>query len=81
MAADSMSSLTIAVEERRGCLGRIREQEEFSGHEMRGPVGTGRGGVSMAGGRQGQGVGKGQRVRDRRLPSPPYLFLEFTCAF
>jgi len=28
--------------------GGIREHEVFSGHEMRGPAGTGRGGVSMA---------------------------------
>jgi len=33
--------------------GGIRDCEAFSGHEMRGPAGTGRGGVSMAGGRQG----------------------------
>jgi len=31
-------------------------------HEMRGPAGTGRGGVSMAGGRQGQGAGMGNGV-------------------
>jgi len=29
----------------------IREHEVFLGHEMRGPAETGRGGVSMAGGR------------------------------
>jgi len=29
----------------------IREHEAFLGHEMRGPAGTGRGSVSMAGGR------------------------------
>ena len=33
--------------------GGIRDCEAFSGHEMRGPAGTGRGGVSMAGRRQG----------------------------
>ena len=47
---------------------------------MRGPAGTGRGGVSMAGGRQGQGAGKGDGVRGNRLPSP-LLFLEFTYVF
>jgi len=30
--------------------GGIREHEVFLGHEMRGPAGTGRGGVLMAGG-------------------------------
>ena len=42
-----------------------------AGHEMRGPAGTGRGGVSMAGGREGQGASKGNWVRGHRLPSPP----------
>ena len=37
----------------------IREHDAFLGHEMRGPAGTGRGGVSMAGGREGQGARKG----------------------
>ena len=38
--------------------GGIREHDAFLGHEMRGPAGTGRGGVSMAGGsaRKGNGV-------------------------
>ena len=39
----------------------IREHDAFLGHEMRGPAGTGRGDVSMAGGRktktQGRGMG------------------------
>jgi len=38
---------------------------------MRGPAGTGRGGVSMAGEREGQGARKGKGVRGHRLPSPP----------
>jgi len=38
---------------------------------MRGPAGTGRGGVSMAGGREGQNAIKGNGVRGHRLPSPP----------
>ena len=29
----------------------VREHETFLGHEMKGPAGTRRGGVSMAGGR------------------------------
>jgi len=37
---------------------------------MRGPAGTGRGGVLMAGRRQGQGAGKVEGVRGRALPSP-----------
>ena len=33
--------------------------------------GTGRGGFSMAGGREDQGARKGNGVRGHRLPSPP----------
>ena len=52
----------------------IREHEAFLGHEMRGPAGTGRGGVSMAGGRQGQGARKGNGVRGHRLlPLPCFV--------
>ena len=40
--------------------GGLREHDAFLGHEMRGPAGTGRGGVSMAGGREGQGARKGE---------------------
>ena len=32
----------------------IQEHDAFLGYEMRGPAGTGRGDVSMAGGREGQ---------------------------
>ena len=49
----------------------IRENDAFLGHEMRGPAGTGRGGVSMAGGRERHGARKGNGVRGHRLPSPP----------
>ena len=45
--------------------GGIREHDAFLGHEMRVPSGTGRGGVSMAGGREGQGA----RKVDGRLSS------------
>jgi len=38
---------------------------------MSGLAGTGRGGVSMAGGREGQGARKGNGVKGHRLPSPP----------
>ena len=51
--------------------GEIREHGAFLGHEMRGPAGTGRGGVSMARGREGQGARKENGVRGHRLPSPP----------
>jgi len=54
--------------------GGIREDEAFLGHERRGPVGTGRGGVSMAAGQLGQGAGKGDVVRGHRLPSTPWFF-------
>jgi len=51
--------------------GGIREHDAFLGHGMRGPAGTGRGGVSMVGWREGQGARKGNGVRSYRLPSPP----------
>jgi len=38
--------------EARLARGGIREHEAFLSHEIRGPAGTGRGGVSMAGGLQ-----------------------------
>jgi len=44
--------------EARLARGGIREHAAFLGHEMRGPAGTGRGGVSMAEGREGQGSRK-----------------------
>ena len=43
---------------------------------MRGPAGTGRSGVSTAGGRQGQGAGEREGVRGRRGPSPPCFFFK-----
>ena len=36
------------------------------GHEMRGPAGTEHGGVSMAGGREGQSARKGNGVKRLR---------------
>jgi len=42
--------------EARLARGGIREHDAFLGHGMRGPAGTGRGGVSMAEGREGQGT-------------------------
>jgi len=51
--------------------GEIREHDAFLGHEMRGPAGTGRCCVSMAGGQESQGARKGNGVRGHRLLSPP----------
>jgi len=51
--------------------GGIQEHDAFLRHEMRGPAGTRRGGVSMAGGQEGQGARKGNGVRGHRLPSLP----------
>ena len=53
--------------EARLARGGIREHDAFLGHEMRGPAGNGRGGVLMAGGREGQGVRKGNGVRGHHL--------------
>jgi len=52
--------------EARLARGGIREHDAFLGHEMRGPAGTGRGGVSMAGGQEGQGARKGNGVKRLR---------------
>ena len=54
--------------------GGISEHDVILGHEMRGPAGTGRGGVSMTGGRQGQSARKGNGVRGYHLPSLSYFF-------
>ena len=57
--------------EARLARGGIREHDAFLGHEMKGPAGTGRGGVLMDGGLECQDARKGNGVRDHRLPSPP----------
>jgi len=57
--------------EARLARGGIREHDAFLGHEMRGPAGTGRSGVSMAWGREGQGARKENGVRGHCLLSPP----------
>jgi len=49
--------------EARLARGGIREHDAFLGHEMRGPAGTGRGGVSIAGGWEGQSARKGNGVK------------------
>jgi len=59
--------------EARLALGGIREHDAFLGHEMRGSTGTGRGGVSMISGREGQGARKGNGVSFHHYPSPPCL--------
>jgi len=46
--------------------GGIREHDASLGHEMKGPAGTGRGGISMAGGWEGQGARKGNGVRGQK---------------
>jgi len=67
--------------EARLARGGIRELDAFLGHEMKGPAGTGRGGVSMAGGRAGQGARKGNGVRGHRLPSPPCFVWKLLMCF
>ena len=52
----------------------IREHEAFLVHEMKGPAGTGRGGVSMAERQEGQDAREGTGVRGHRLPSPLVFF-------
>jgi len=52
--------------EARLAWGGIRKNDAFLGHEMRGATVTERGGVSMAGGREGQGTRKGNRVKRLR---------------
>jgi len=52
--------------EARLARGGIREHNAFLGHEMRGPAGTGRGGDSMAGGREGQSARKRNGVKRLR---------------
>ena len=49
--------------EARLAQGGIREHDAFLGHEMRGPAGTARGGISMAGGWEGQSARKGNGVK------------------
>ena len=52
--------------EARLARGGILEHDAFLGHETRGPAGTVRGVVSMAGGREGQGARKGNGVKRLR---------------
>ena len=59
--------------EARLVRGGIQEHDAVLGHKMRGPARTWRGGISMAGGWEGQGARKGNGVRGHRLPSSPCL--------
>jgi len=59
--------------EARLAWGGVREHDAFLSHKIRGPAGTGRGGISMAGEREGQGARKGNGVRGHRLPSPSWF--------
>ena len=52
--------------EARLARGGIQEHDAFLGHEMRGPAGTERGGVSMAGGRKAKAQGRGNGVKRLR---------------
>ena len=52
--------------ELRLARGGMREHDAYLGHEMRGPAGTGRGGVWMGGGREGQSASKGNGVKRLR---------------
>ena len=64
--ADGVVLLFVAAGEARLARGGIREHDAFLGHEMRGPAGTERGGVSMAGGREDQSARKGNGVKRLR---------------
>ena len=65
LRADSMSSLIVLAGERRGLIGVGFENMMCSWvmTRMRGPAWTGHGGVSMAGGREGQSARKGNGVK------------------
>ena len=58
--------------EARLVRGGIREHDALLGHEMRGPAGTGRGGVSMAGGWPGE-LTSGPRRKEGKWGEGPSL--------
>ena len=68
--------MTVRVESlvHRDVESRTNLRYHVASHEMRGPAGTGRDDVSIAGRRRGQVAGKGDGARGRRLPSPPCVF-------
>ena len=61
--------------------GGMREHDAFLGHEMRGPAGTGRRGVSMAGGREGHGARKRNGVGGHCLQLPPCFVYDLLIHF
>ena len=67
--------------EARLARGGIREHDAFLGHEIRGPAGTGRGGVSMAGGREGQSARKGNGVKRLRQVLSDMSYSHAGCRF
>jgi len=60
-------------------LAQIREHDAFLDHGMRGPAVTGRCGISMAGGQEGQGARKGNGVRGHPLACHPHHVLFRIC--
>ena len=52
--------------EARLARGGIRDHDAFLGHEMRGPAGTGRGGVWMGGWKEGQSARRRNGVKRLR---------------
>ena len=68
MRDDGVASLIVAAGERLGSLGVGFENmmRSWVMHDMRGPAGTGCGGVSMAGVQEGQGARKGNGVKQLR---------------
>jgi len=63
--------------EARLARGGIREHDAFLGHEMRGPAGTGRGGISMAGKAkaQGRGMGSGEGMEAERAKKERKIYI------
>ena len=61
--------------------GGIQEHDAFFGHEMRGQARTRRGGVSMAGGWEGQGARKGNGVEGPLLAITAMFCLEIAYVF
>ena len=60
-----MACRRLSWQQERGvaCSGWNSRTRAFLGHEMRGAAGTGRGGVSMVGGWEGQGTRKEMGVK------------------
>ena len=67
--------------EARLAWGGIREHDAFLGHDMRGPAGTGRGGVLMVGGREGEGAKEEEWGEVPSLAIIAMFCLEFAFVF